>query len=143
MKIILKNSNLVFQKREPKNNYSWEDIVNAEGYMSLRALNKNTGDIEHNNPYSVSPAIMLEGATAIEVNGMDNTYLSKVSFFNSNSSVQTAVYHVQGGGTAQSRNGVFTIDSTVINAGIAAGADSFRVSFKTSDANGYINITRP
>jgi hypothetical protein len=69
--------------------------------------------------------------------------MAKVGFYNSAVSDTTAVYYVNGDGTAQSNNGPQTINSATINAAIAAGADSFRVSFMIADANGSIDITRP
>lgn len=143
MKIVFKNSTLVFQKREPKNSYTWEEITSAEGYLANWCLVKDSGNIESNNGYAVSPAILLEGATAIAFNGLSNSYLAKVGFYNSAVSDTTAVYYVNGDGSAQGANGPQTIDSTTINAAIAAGADSFRVSFMIADANGSIDITRP
>lgn len=143
MKVILKNSTLVFQKNVLKNSYNWAEITAAEGYMEHFSLKINSGDVELNNEYAVSPALLLEGATEIAFNGLNNSYLAKVGFYNSAVSDTTAVYYVNGDGSAQYANAPQTIDSTTINAAIAAGADSFRVSFLLADANGSIDITRP
>lgn len=143
MKIIYKNSTLVFQKRVPKKSYTWAEITSAEGYLANYSLRKDSGNVQSNSAYAVSPAILLEGATAIAFNGLSNSYMAKVGFYNSAVSDTTAVYYVNGDGSAQTNNGSQTIDSATINAAIAAGADSFRVSFMISDANGSINITRP
>ena len=142
MKIICKNSKMVFQKRIPKSSYTWAEITSAEGYIKNYCLAKNSGNINSNNGYAVSSAILLEGATAIAFNGLSNSYLAKVGFYNSAVSNTTAVYYVNGDGSAQTNNGSQTIDSATINAAIAAGADSFRVSFMIADGNGSINITR-
>lgn len=142
MKVILKNSTLVFQKNVLKSSYNWAEITAAEGYMAHYSLKINSGDVDLNNDYAVSPAILLEGATEIAFNGLSNLYLAKVGFYNSKVSDTTAVYYVNGDGSAQEANDLQTIDSATINAAIAAGADSFRVNFLLADANGSINITR-
>lgn len=142
MKVILKNSTLVFQKNVLKSSYNWAEITAAEGYLPHYSLKQNSGDVDINNDYAVSPALLLEGAKEIAFNGLSNSYLAKVGFYNSKVSDTTAVYYVNGDGTAQIENGPQTIDSATINAAKAAGADSFRVSFLLADANGSINITR-
>lgn len=143
MKLILKNSSLVFQKRAPKNSYNWSEISSAQGFMISTALQKDSGDTTTNSAFNVSAPILLEGATSIQVNGADNLYFASIGFFNSETSITTAVYYVNGTGAGQQANAIFTIDSTAINAAIAAGADSFRVSFHANTTNGSIDITRP
>lgn len=141
MKIIVNNGSMIMKVFEPKRNWTDADLKGT-GSVENSQLDKTTGNVYTSSQIHtiVSPLIPLSGATSIVCKGMDNKYVSRISFFDSVVSGLTAVYKDVSSNSNTGANTDYTIDSTVINAAIAAGADTFRIGLYPDNNNASVNV---
>ena len=91
--------------------------------------------------YSVSPVIDLANATQIVIKALNKKYSSVIAFFNSSVSTVDAVYHIRGTSVQEMPEKV-TIDSATIQAAVALGADSFRITMYPTANTNSVDITQ-
>ena len=139
MKIILKNTKIEFKTYVPKLNWTDSELKSAEGYLINAQLDKSTGNVYISGQLytSVSPVIDLANATQIVAQAYNKKYIASIAFFNSSVSTNTAVYCINGTSIGDITETV-TVDSETIQAAVALGADSFRITMNPADVSSVV-----
>lgn len=139
MKIILKNTSMEFKTYSPKLSWTDSELKSASGYLPNAHLTMNEGNVKKSPSIelSVSPVIDLANAKQIVINAWNKRYNSSIAFFNSSVSTDNAVYHIIGTSAGDVTETV-TIDSETIQAAVALGADSFRITMNPNNDSSVV-----
>ena len=139
MKIILKNTKMEFKTYAPKLNWTDSELKSASGYLPNAHLTMNEGNVYKSPSIELSVSSVIDWANAkqIVINTWNKKYNSSIAFFNSSVSTENSVYHVTGTSIGDVSETV-TIDSETIQAAVALGADSFRITMNPKHASSVV-----